>query len=307
MLNAIKTENLTRRFRRLEAVNGLNLAVPTGSIFAFIGQNGAGKTTTIKMLMNIISPSYGKATVLGKDSCRLSPAEFRQIGYVSENQELPDWMRIDELLAYCKPMYPTWDDAFCVKLLHQFDLPPKQKIKNLSRGMRMKTALLSSLAYRPQLLVMDEPFAGLDALVREELIKGILELSDLEGWTLFISSHDIDEVERLADRIGFIDQGKLHFSETVTSIQNRFRQIELIADDTISLPSNLPTHWLVPDHAAHTIRFVDSNYQEIETDKTIKSIFSQVRQININPMSLRSIFLTLARTYRVSESYKESL
>ena len=127
--------------------------------------------------MNILEPSSGEATVLGTRSTRLGPAQFQQIGYVSENQELPDWMTVGELLAYCKPMYRDWDDVFCTSLLRQLDLDPKQQIKSLSRGMKVKAALLSSLAYHPRLLILDEPFAGLDALVREEFIRGILELT----------------------------------------------------------------------------------------------------------------------------------
>ena len=165
--------------------------------------------------MNILEPSAGTATVLGVDSRRLGPAQFQQIGYVSENQELPGWMTIRELLDYCAPFYPTWDAAFAEDLRRRLDLPLNRKIKAFSRGMRMKAALLSSLAYRPKLLVLDEPFAGLDALVRDEFIQGILELAEEAKWSVFISSHDIDEVERLADWIGVINEGRLYLSEPV--------------------------------------------------------------------------------------------
>ena len=130
----IETEGLRRHFGRTEAVRELTFAVPEGSIYAFLGPNGAGKTTTIKMLLNILQPSMGSARILGVDSKDLGPRELAQIGYVSENQQLPEWMTVRQLIDYCKPMYPTWDDAFCEKLLKSFNLPPQRKLKNLSRG-----------------------------------------------------------------------------------------------------------------------------------------------------------------------------
>ena len=153
----IQTAGLTRRFGKKLAVSNLSLEVPRGSIFAFLGPNGAGKTTTIKMLMNIIQPSGGKATVLGSDSARLGPDELARIGYVSENQELPEWMTVEDLIDYCQPMYPSWDKDLSQQLLRQFTLPLDQKLKNLSRGMKVKASLLTSLSYRPELIVLDEP------------------------------------------------------------------------------------------------------------------------------------------------------
>ncbi len=159
-------------------------------------------------------------------------------------------MTVAELLAYCKPMYPTWDDAFCELLLRQLDLRPEQKIKSLSRGMKLKAALLSSLAYHPRLLILDEPFAGLDALIREELIRGMLELTSQDRWTVLMSSHEIDEVERLADWIGILNKGRLELCESVTSLQARFRQIDVRVSDNGDWPSSLPISWLHAEKSA---------------------------------------------------------
>jgi ABC-2 type transport system ATP-binding protein len=194
----ITISDLHKRFRKTEAVAGLSLEVPEGQVTAFLGPNGAGKSTTIKCLLNLHRPDSGSASVLGTDSRKLGPAQFKQIGYVSENMELPLWMTVKQFLDYCRPLYPNWDKAFEAQLLTQFDLPLATKLKDLSRGMRMKAALLSSLAYRPKLVVLDEPFSGLDPLVRDEFIRGLLELTEQEGWTVFVSSHDIEEVQRLA-------------------------------------------------------------------------------------------------------------
>lgn len=172
---AIRTEGLSRIFGRTVAVDAVDLEVPEGAIYALVGANGAGKTTIIKMLMNIFSPSSGHAEILGINTRRVEGKTFNRIGYVSENQEMPEWMTTGALLAYCRSFYPQWDTALEQQLVRQFDLPLKRKLKHLSRGMRMKAAFASSLAYRPSLIVLDEPFSGLDPLVRDELIEGLLD------------------------------------------------------------------------------------------------------------------------------------
>jgi ABC-2 type transport system ATP-binding protein len=299
MNSAIEAHELVCRFGRNAAVDGLSLSVPDGSIYAFLGPNGAGKTTTIKMLMNIIRPSGGSAGVLGVDSTRLSPREFEQIGYVSENQRMPDWMTVQELISFCRPMYPNWDDGFCAKLLAGFDLPLDRKLKSLSRGMRMKAALLSSLAYHPRLLVMDEPFTGLDPLVRDEVIRGLLELTGQEKWTVFISSHDIDEVERLADWVGVINAGKIHLAESALSLQQRFRTIECVVPHGGRLPAVAPKSWLLPEVTEHSVLVVESAYEAGASEARIAEVFPGATDITVNEMSLREIFLALARTFRM--------
>src|SRR5580658_2185017 len=144
MPNAISTVALSKRFRRMDALQGLTLEVPEGSIFALVGTNGAGKTTTIKTTMNILQPTSGHATVLGTDSRRMGPRDFARIGYVSENQEMPDWMTVGYFLDYLKPFYPSWDDAHAAELVGQLQLPRDRKLRHLSRGMRIKAALASS-------------------------------------------------------------------------------------------------------------------------------------------------------------------
>ncbi len=186
MSDVLKTIELAKRFRGNTVLDGLNLTVPEGSLYGLVGPNGAGKTTTIKILMNIIQATGGRAEALGTDSRKLGPKEFAQIGYVSENQEMPEWMTVAYFLAYLRPFYPTWDEIREKELLRQFELPLDRKLKHLSRGMRMKAALASSLAYRPKLIVLDEPFTGLDPLVRDEFIQGLLE--NAEGTTMLISS-----------------------------------------------------------------------------------------------------------------------
>jgi ABC-2 type transport system ATP-binding protein len=203
-----------------------------------VGPNGAGKTTTIKILMNLVRASSGRAEVLGIESSHLSRREFTNIGYVSENQEMPGWMTVEYLLEYLKPFYPGWDCALVKELQHQFDLPPRTKIRQLSRGMRMKAALTSSLAYRPKLIVMDEPFTGLDAMVRDQLTEGLLEQA--AGTTVLISSHDLTELESFASHVGYLAHGNLCFSEEMSSLTERFREVEVICEAPPALPSEWP-------------------------------------------------------------------
>ncbi len=296
-MNIIETQNLSHRYWRTEALRDLTLAVPTGSVFALLGANGAGKTTAIKVLMNLLRPSAGVARVLGVDSGRLGEQELAQIGYVSENQQLPLWMTVRQLLDYCRPFYPTWDMALEQKLLAQFDLPPERKLKQLSRGMLMKAALLSSLAYRPKLLVLDEPFSGLDPLVRDEFVSGLLETSRLGDWTVLVSSHDIEEVERLADHIALLEGGKLRFTETTEALLGRFRRIEVELNQPSASADGLPATWLGWRSEAGRASFVESAYSRDTTERACRERFP-AGTVQAHPMSLREIFITLARATR---------
>ena len=295
----IETRGLTRRFRSHDAVHGLDLEIERGRVCAFLGPNGAGKTTTIKMLMGILRPSSGESRVFGIPSGRLGQREFEKIGYVSENQDMPEWMTVGQLMEFCRPLYPSWDEPFCSALLDQFALPRGQQLKNLSRGMRMKAALISSLAYRPELLVLDEPFSGLDPLVREEFIEGMLELTEQESWTILVSSHDIDEVERLADSVAVINQGRLAISETVESLQARFRKVEVTtSEQEPALPGSTPGHWLHPKAAGRTIQFTDTGFRGTASEDEIRTLLPGVKSVETHGMSLREIYLAMARDFR---------
>ncbi|HEX3875560.1 MAG TPA: ABC transporter ATP-binding protein [Bryobacteraceae bacterium] len=292
----IRTVNLSKTFRRKHAVSQLNLEVPAGSIYGLIGPNGAGKTTTIKLLMNIVRPSAGSAEVLGIDSRHLAPAQFARIGYVSENQELPGEMTVDYFLRYLKPFYPAWDDALAAELVRQFDLPRDRRLRHLSRGMRMKAALASSLAYHPELIVLDEPFSGLDALVRQEFIQGLLERA--ENTTILISSHDLAEIESFASHIAYLDNGRLTFAEEAAALADRFRNVEVIFDDSPALPSNWPRTWVQPQTSAAVLRFVETRFDRERTQAELSRMFPNARNIAFSPMTLKEIFLALAMESR---------
>lgn len=299
MDNAIETAGLARRFGGLEAVHDLTLAVPAGSVTALLGANGAGKTTTIKLLMNLLRPTAGSARVLGVESVRLGEREWAQIGYVSENQQQPLWMTVAQFFAFCRPLYPTWDRDLEARLRRELGLPAERKLGQLSRGMLMKAALVSSLAYRPKLLVLDEPFSGLDALVRDEFIRGLLDVSAQGEWTVLVSSHDIEEVERLCDRVAMLERGRLRLNESAEALQARFRRVEVVGAGSVAAGSAGRSEWLEWETAGTMVRFVETRYEGGETERAWREQCGAV-DVKARPMTLREIFMTLARAERAS-------
>lgn len=299
MSDPVRAVGLSKHFRGVRALEGLDLEVPQGAVFALVGANGAGKTTALKTLMSIHRPTAGHAVVLDCDSRRLGPPEFARIGYVSENQELPLWMRTGEYLEFCRPFYPRWDAA---PLLDLFRLPLDRKLGQLSRGMRMKAALVSSLAYHPELIVLDEPFSGLDAVVRDELIEGLLERT--EKATVLISSHDLGEVETFATHVGFLDKGRLHFAEVLDTLVARFRDVTvtLAGPAQPPAPGAIPPAWLHLRHEGCVVRFVDSRWDASSTGQHLHAAFPGIRAIDAAPMPLRAIFVALARESHGDES-----
>jgi ABC-2 type transport system ATP-binding protein len=295
----ITIRGLKKRYRRNEALHGIDLDIPEGKVTAFLGPNGAGKTTTIKCAMNLLDPDAGSVEVLGTDARKLKPEHWQRIGYVSENQKMPGWMTVPQLLDYVRPMYGEhWDRDFERKLLADFDLPLKTKLRSLSRGQWMKASLVASLAYRPRLVVLDEPFSGLDPLVRDEFLSGLLELTETEGWTVWISSHDIEEVERFADRVAILNNGRVDLQDDVETVQARFRAVELVLPDETAAPSGLPESWLNFQIHGRVARFTDSNYDESRSNADCHRLFPTLARREVRTMNLREIFVALAKSYR---------
>jgi ABC-2 type transport system ATP-binding protein len=294
---SIATHALTRRYDSQTALNGVTLSVEQGSVYALVGPNGAGKTTLIQLLMNLQLASSGTAEVLGLPSGEIRGAVLTRIGYISETQEMPDSMTVGGLLNYLRPFYPTWDRGLEKQLLDAFGLPAARELRHLSRGMRMKAAFVSALSYRPELLVLDEPFSGLDPLVRDEMIQGLLDR--IGETTIFLSSHDLAEIETFASHIGYLEQGSLIFSEEMAALSNRFRQVEFRVDGAQMEAADLPETWLEVEQSGAHVRLTDSAFVTPEmTIARIRRVFPGASEMAFAPLSLRAIFLANARTNR---------
>jgi len=224
---AIEIKNLTRRFGAKAALDDVSLSVPRGCVFGLVGENGAGKTTLIKHVLGLLGAEQGSVRVFGLDPVSDPPGVLGRIGYLSETRDLPGWMRIDELLRYTQAFYPKWDESYAEALRKQFALESSAKIKNLSRGELAKAALLIALAYRPELLVLDEPSSGLDPVVRRDILEAIVRTVADEGRTVFFSSHLLDEIERVSERVAMIVNGRVVLNGALDEIREAHHLLTL--------------------------------------------------------------------------------
>jgi len=235
----VEVQRLTRQFDNKIALNDLSLIVPRGSVFGLIGGNGAGKTTLIRHILGMLKAQSGSVRVFGLDPVENPVGVLGRIGYLSEDRDLPNWMRVHELIRYTQAFYPHWDPKYAEELREAFDLDPKAKVKTLSRGQRARAGLLVALAHRPELLVLDEPSSGLDPVVRRDILGAIIRTIADEGRTVFFSSHLLDEVERVADRVAIIHQGRIMLTDTMDEIKESHRRMTLRFGQAMSQPPSL--------------------------------------------------------------------
>jgi ABC-2 type transport system ATP-binding protein len=215
----IKIENLTRRFGAKTALNGVSLAMARGGVYGLVGANGAGKTTLIKHILGLLRAEGGAVRIFGLDPVADPVAVLSRIGYLSEENDLPGWMRVDELIRYARAFYTNWDDAYAEELRRSFALDPSARVKDLSKGQKSRAGLLIALAYRPELLVLDEPSSGLDPIVRRDILGAVMRTIADEGRTVLFSSHLLDEVEQVADHVTMIRQGTIVMSAPLVEIK----------------------------------------------------------------------------------------
>ena len=228
----IEASGLRKHYGGVEALRGLNLAVPAGSIFGFLGRNGAGKTTTIKVLLGMAIATSGRAHVFGLPAGApdASVAIRRRTGFVSDDKDLYDFMAVDEMIRFTAGFFPRWRADLEQRYLHRFELPRDRKVKALSRGMRTKLALLLALCHGAELLILDEPTSGLDPAMTEEVLQTLVAHVASEEMTVFFSSHQIAEVEQIADRVAIIDRGSAVVAGALDELRERFRRVQLVFD-----------------------------------------------------------------------------
>jgi ABC-2 type transport system ATP-binding protein len=205
----VQVEHLSRRFGANLALDDLNLQVPRGAVFGVVGANGAGKTTLIRHLLGLLRPQAGIVRIFGRDPVIDPVGVLSRVGYLSEENDLPPWMRVRELLRYLQGFYTGWDAAFAEELRRTFALDSAARVRELSRGQKARTGLLAALAYRPELLILDEPSTGLDPLARRDILTAVLRTVAQEGRTILFSSHLLDEVERVSDHVALLDKGRI--------------------------------------------------------------------------------------------------
>src|SRR5438094_10058268 len=224
--SVITVSELTRRFGDKTALASVSLSLPRGAVYGLVGANGAGKTTLIKHLLGLLRADSGSVRVFGLDPVADPVGVLSRIGYLSEENDLPGWMRLDELIRYSRAFYPAWDDAYAEELRRTFALDAAAKIKTLSKGQRARAGLLIALAYRPELLVLDEPSSGLDPIVRRDILGAVIRTIADEGRTVLFSSHLLNEVEEVADHGTMINQGKVALSAPLSAIKESFRTLD---------------------------------------------------------------------------------
>jgi ABC-2 type transport system ATP-binding protein len=291
----IETNQLTKSFKGQPALRGLDLRVPSGSIFGFLGRNGAGKTTTIKTLMGLLRSDSGTAHVFG---IRVTDADRsievrRRIGFVTEDKELYPYMTVEQVIRFTRPLFPKWRNDLERRYLQMFELPHQRKIPDLSKGMRSKLMLLLAISRGAELLILDEPTDGLDPAATEEVLRELVDISASEGTTMFFSSHQLSEVELIADHIGIIDQGKMVACGGLDEMKARYHRLQVVFEGSVELPRR----WL---DGVESVR-QEGRVVSILASNNVEAIVEQVRSlpgttVESFPVTLKEIFLEHVRS-----------
>ena len=220
----VDVNDLSRSFGARRALDAVSFQATAGQIYGLVGANGAGKTTLIKHLLGLLRASTGFVRVFGRDPVRDPVGVLGRVGYLSEEREMPEWMRIDELMAYTQAFHPTWDASYARELLETFGLDPAKKIKELSKGMRAQAGLVAAVAHRPELLILDEPSSGLDAVVRRDILDAIVRTVADDGRTVIFSSHLLEEVELMSDHVTMLHGGRVTLSGALDEVRHGYQR-----------------------------------------------------------------------------------
>ncbi len=235
----VDIKNLSRSFGSTTALDCIDFQAARGKVYGLVGANGAGKTTLIKHMLGLYRAKSGTVRIFGEDPVRNPESTLKHIGYLSEDRDIPDWMSIAELMRYTSAFHRGWDQSYADELLNTFSLDPSKKIKTLSRGMRAQVALISAVAHRPDLLILDEPSSGLDAVVRKDILNAVVRTISEEGRTVIFSSHLLEEVERLSDHVTMIHDGKITLDSSLEVINKSHHHSSVRFDEPMAAPPRL--------------------------------------------------------------------
>ncbi|MGV8125547.1 MAG: ABC transporter ATP-binding protein [Candidatus Xenobiia bacterium LiM19] len=290
----IEMSGICKNFGKQEVLKGMNLAVPKGSIYAFLGRNGEGKSTSIRLMLNLLTAEAGAIKVFGQDVQKHGEQIRNQVGYVPETPHVYDWMTVEELVAFTSAFYIDWDRKRAEELIKSLDIPRKKKVHELSTGTKAKVGLLLALSHNPKLLILDDCTSGLDALVRREISEHIVTLVEDCACTIFFSSHIITELERVADRVGLLKGGSLSFQMPMEELKEKTRKIYICLDN--SDPGDILNRYsssilrMTRDREELTIITKEWNDELVSALKGIKN-----RTFDVTPLDLEDIFVEYTR------------
>ena len=294
MSDCIEVEGLAMHFRGCKALQKVDLSIPSGSVFALLGENGAGKTTLIRILTGFQRPTSGKVRILGLDPVRDALEIRRRIGYVSDAPALYQWMRIDEIGSFASAFYPAGFLDNYHDLITRYELPVDRKIKHLSKGQRAKVALALAVSNDPELLILDEPTSGLDPLVRRAFLESMVERA-AQGRTVLLSSHQISEIERVADRMAIIHDGQVRLTGALAEMRNEVVEITFSVTDPLAVLPVIdgPVEVLSEQKSGRQVRWIarDGNGS---VEKTV-SDWPGVHSVRSRPASLEELFVACTR------------
>jgi ABC-2 type transport system ATP-binding protein len=286
---AIAVQGLEKRYGELTAVNGLDLRVPRGAVYGFLGRNGAGKTTTIKMLLGLARPTAGQARVLGFDFQRDRLEILRRVAFVGENKVLYENLTPAEMLRFVRPFYSSWSDAAAENCTRRLDIPMQKRFKNLSKGNRAKVWMLLALAQGAELLLLDEPTAGLDPFMNDTLLKLLSEYAAEGGRTVFFSSHHLAEVEQICDWVGIVDEGRMLLEARLEDLREHYRLVTAAGNN---LPEANAAGVVAASRNGRFSRFLLA--RDAETFAAgLRANGAAITEVT--PLSLREVFLELVR------------
>ena len=286
---AIETQGLRKNYGKLAAVDGLDLKVPRGTVYGFLGRNGAGKTTTIKSLLGLLRPTGGAARVLGMDvRAQLIPI-LERTGFVSENKMLFDTLTARQLIRFNKGYFPTWSDAMAEGYIREFEIPADTRFSKLSLGNKTKVCLMLALSQGADLLIIDEPTSGLDPVAVDVLMRTLIEDHVSQGKTVFVSSHHLSEIERIAEWVGIIDRGKLLVEARLDDIRHEFRMLTAAGQQP-----------LVTDHPEIVFSQRQENFHRYIVSRNAEAFRAELGRRGLtvmesSPLSLSETFLALVR------------
>jgi ABC-2 type transport system ATP-binding protein len=291
---AIETRGLCRTFGKFEAVKGVDLKVLRGTVFGLLGVNGAGKSTIIKMIVGHLRPTSGEISVLGRPLEEDSVELRRRVAYVSENRYLYEWMTVEESVRFTRAFHDNWDERKAADLLRRFSLPPEKKVRQLSRGNRARLCLLLALSFNPELIILDEPTSGLDPIVRRDFIENIVsEIAD-EGKTVLFSSHIVDEVERVADYVGIINDGELLLTSSLDDIKASYKRVRYATNGTRPELAGVPGLLMVENGRHEQVLTVRGFGEEMVGALAARGVADP----EVLPISLEDIFVNTVRAER---------